>query len=146
MWMDILTSSLAAWLPPIQQCWNEHLWFGVDWWYNAGAVIRQLIKQIKSPISSTNSSRREKRWSTQRGKKKSQDRVENSTHIWDRPGTHSGCDNHKSLRLLTVLEEFAAKKTCAVGLQYRARVLVRLNEHFTAAYKNICQKAEQELL
>ena len=52
----------------------------------------------------------------------------------------------KSLRSLTVLKEFAAYISCAVGLQYRPRPLVRPDEQFTAAYNKICQKPEQDLL
>ena len=61
-------------------------------------------------------------------------------------GVHGG-RVAKSLRSLTVFKEFPAKNSCLVGLQYRPRrPIVRPDEQVTAAYKKICQKAEQELL
>ena len=56
---------------------------------------------------------------------------------------HSKPDTQKArLRSLSVLKDFADKKSCPVGLQYRPRPLVRPNEQFSTAFNKICQKVQ----
>jgi len=52
----------------------------------------------------------------------------------------------KCKRSLLILREHAQKSTCPIGLQYRPKPHVRLDQEFQTALNRICRNAQSELL